>query len=143
MGNEGRILMSYRQIKFRGKNNKSQWVYGALIPPEFSSWYEPSIFDGNLRAEVDGETLGQYTGCMDIEHNEIYEGDILEFTLSDTIRNHVETFRSVVQYVAGTWEVRADKEVAYNFIWLMTNEFLKAKIVGNIHDNPELLEETK
>lgn len=134
--------MSFRMIKFRGKNKSSQWVYGAFIPPEFSSWYEPSIFDGHHRSEVDGETLGQYTGHVDVDGNEIYENDIVEIVISGIEGRH-ETFRNVVKYFMGTWEISASEDVAYNFYYLMIMEFVKAKVLGNIHDNPELLEEKK
>lgn len=152
--------MSYRKIKFRGKNNQSQWVYGALIPPEFSSWYEPSIFDGNMRMEVDGETLGQYTGCRDCYGMEIYEGDVLEISATDKREQSMLILRAVVRFgehFAQSWS-KVPGESCLGYYMEFANgfpkkyyraEFLywhknsKIKIIGNIYDNPELLEDLK
>ena len=66
MGNEERIIMSYREIEFRGKiRNTGEWIHGAFIPADYTYWREPSIADNNHRFEIRPETLGQYTGFKD------------------------------------------------------------------------------
>ena len=117
-----------RLIKFRGKDSFSgQWRYGAYIPTEFTEWREPSIFDGHHRTEVDGETLGQYTGCKDVDGKEIYEGDIIKRTLTPKICGQVI-------FGSSGWTVECgSNEYEINY-------FGSVKVIGNVFDNPELLE---
>ncbi len=135
--------MSYREIKFRGKDVFSEkWCYGVYIPAEFTTWREPSISDGYRRKEIDPETIGQYTGHKDVNGIEIYEGDILKIHI-EGINGTDETFQSVVKFRMGAWEIDAPEDVSYRFDWMLTKEFIKVKVIGNIFDNPELLEEKK
>ena len=153
--------MSYRKIKFRGKDVFSgQWRYGAYIPIDFTQWREPSIFDGHHRAEVDGETLGQYTGYKDENENEIYEGDVLEITIDDRFKKELllVIVHAIVRFGVhfGQMFQKTPKETCLGFYLEWTNgyprkqyrkEFLywvnnsKMRIIGNVYDNPELQEE--
>ena len=120
-----------REIKFRGRvknTNKPQWVYGIVIPPQYSSWEDWTLFDGERRWIVDPETVGQYTGLMDSEENEIYEGDIISFPY----QRRTET--GVVYYVNGGYSVK-------NKVCLPVMFYKEIRVVGNIHDNPELFKE--
>ncbi len=138
-----------RLIKFRGKDSFSgQWRYGAYIPTEFTEWREPSIFDGHHRTEVDGETLGQYTGYKDADGKEIYEGDILILYDSTGVRSSL-----IVCY--GEYEGFQYGGENFGFYISFTRKKLNGinrqdflhwlrqgvKVIGNINDNPEMLEE--
>ncbi len=139
-----------RKIKFRGKDMFSgKWLYGAYIPTEFTQWREPSIFDGHHRAEVDGGTLGQYTGFNDFDGTEIYEGDIFR------VINEPDVGAMVVRFGEnpGTLWGRENYGFYVNFASKRLNEINRqdflfwyrksVRVIGNIHDNPELMEETK
>lgn len=72
-----------RQIKFRGKSiDNGEWVYGDLnqiFVPEGSTEDCPSIsdkFDGTFF--VHPNSVGQFTGIVDKDNEQIYEGDILQ-----------------------------------------------------------------
>lgn len=148
-----------RLIKFRGKDIFSErWRYGVYIPTEFTQWREPSIFDGHHRTEVDGETIGQCTGCIDCYGREIYEGDVLEISATDKREQSMLILRAVVRFGEhyGQYWTKAPSESCLGYYMEFANgfpkkhyraEFLywhknsKIKIIGTIYDNPELLEE--
>ena len=141
-----------RKIKFRGKEiDTGKWVYGGLFkepaPPQcFEKILEDKYWivypnprympDWNLpyemvRTDVDKETIGQYTGLKDKNGKEIYEGDIVYIAAEDErgiIRWDNETARYVVIYD--------------NIITDFNNWYGEdLEVIGNIYDNPELLEE--
>lgn len=137
-----------REIKFRGRRQNGEWIHGALIPTEFSWWGVPSIADKNFRYEVDPETVGQYTGYKDVDGKEIYEGDIIE-NVSIPHESRIIRFGEYAdvplleKYHYGFYVEFLGKRLRD----LYRTEFLfwikrawKCRIVGNIYDNPELME---
>ena len=125
-----------REIKFRGRRPNGQWMYGALIPAELSWWGVPSIADKTRRYEVDPETIGQFTGVYDSEEKPIFEGDVIRFPY----RKREET--GVVYYSSGMFRVK-------NNVYLREDDLFSVvfhkeiHVVGNIHDNPELMKGEK
>lgn len=123
-----------RTIKFRGKDIETgELVYGVLIQ---RMGYMPSILypyehDGKIRyAEraVERETVGQFTGLLDKNGKEIYEGDIYRYDNPNSINE--------VSYCAGGGFTGFDLTPATH----NENKLLDVEVIGNIHDNPELLE---
>lgn len=104
-----------REIKFRGKVLEGGWEYAT---PK-SDWWE------QFWALVDLETVGEYVGLKDKRGNEIYEGDIW------VKRYHNE------DRIRATVVVEMDlKRNMFNGL----REY-QGEVIGNIHDNPELLGE--
>lgn len=116
-----------RTIKFRGKDieNEQQWRYGSLITyPNGASVIVEFDNDGNeLSYDVDADTVGQFTGMLDKNGKEIYEGDIVKAKYA---------MRAKVKYLDVHFCVDFNGYKA-----LIGGE--EYEVVDNIHDNPELL----
>lgn len=87
---------------------------------------------GELRAKNESEKIMQFTGLLDKNGKEIYEGDIVTF--SDAIENK----KVVIEYIAPSFRytVHGGKVdgITFDLIGWSTWE-----IIGNIYENPELL----
>ena len=113
-----------REIKFRGKRiDTGKWVYGYLADESYIN----DINTVDLSSvEVDPDTVGQYTGLKDRNGKEIYEGDIVR---------HINGFIDEVKYRYGGFHP-IDK-----ILWEVQKNLVE--VIGNIHDNPELLEDAE
>ena len=144
-----------REIKFRGKVFlKEEWVYGDLVKTENLCAIKKANGDYFRPTQVAPNTVGQYTGLKDCNDKEIYEGDILQLTIPDGSTRHfvVEwtTEDRKLMPLSGFEHDGNDIRISgWCFNWeghclypsvidgVPDNE--RMEIVGNIHDNPELL----
>lgn len=123
-----------RQIKFRGKDIETgEWIYGHFFQRlgHYPAIVEPRPRDGKVmyyEIAVEDNTVGQFTGLYDKNGQEIYEGDIVTFD------NHLQGISQVVYDYAGFMVESQNYSTAIRYS--MTNHIV---VVGNIHDNPELL----
>ena len=146
-----------RKYRFRGKNKDIGWAYGQLAydvngnayiiqEVELDSSYglEETTLFATMWYRVDKETIGQYTGLKDENGKEIYEGDIIYFSY-DMFVGNFDTFiaKGKVVFEEGAFYVevfeneRTTKDEAY---LLYTINLDTIEVIGNIYDNPELLE---
>ncbi|GHU73778.1 hypothetical protein FACS189413_18410 [Bacteroidia bacterium] len=128
-----------RTIKFRGKTANGEWVTGNLIINSNMGVYKCGITNNGMMPiystykKVDVETVGQFTGLLDINGKEIYEGDILEYKLEDKHRIAFIEYSNIIGRFLG--RTKEYQNVLNSTYWN------KSKVIGNIHDNPELLDE--
>ena len=128
-----------REILFRGKRtDNGEWVYGDLIQNVDClkiREQEKSIKKIAKSYEIDLETVGQFTGLLDKNGKKIFEGDIvLGLFLFDMSINAVVKFRDG----AFGLEWRRGEIIEFNAFTSLCN--ITYEIIGNIYDNPELLE---
>jgi uncharacterized phage protein (TIGR01671 family) len=125
-----------REIEFRGKTIKEkEWIYGGYshhIKDErvfITTMTTDHISDIGWHREVLPETVGQYTGLKDQDRVKIFEGDI--------VKGYSGIFK--VCFVLGKF-VLADIEYPNANLQLLETLVSFVKVIGNIHDNPELME---
>lgn len=133
-----------RTIKFRGKRiDNGQWVYGDLVQCAHDILILP-INTGWTHHKVIPETVGQFTGLLDRNGKEIWEGDIFKEDNSGIVRS-VFRVPGGLAFEDNPVSFGYDHRVPvypYSSIAEMQNvSWLSqcCEVIGNIHDNPELL----
>lgn len=133
-----------REILFRGKNSNGNWIYGNLnYYPDINRTFIrknakeilPS-FRSSLEEEVNKNTVGQFTGLIDKNGTKIFEGDIVVTSIkgNNTVCK-VTWADNVAQFQLWQFHTIPNTSTALN----LGN--YDCEVIGNIHDNPELLKE--
>ena len=140
-----------REILFHGKRvDNGEWVEGDVLQTRYHSGHiEYQIMPQTPISSaypVLSETVGQYTGLTDKNGKKIFEGDIVKCT--DTINDF--EFNAVVEFGNPNGEYNWGYQLKFisgeesNFdilCWVdMEETGAYIEIIGNIHDNPELME---
>lgn len=145
-----------REILFRGKDIKGNWHIGLLAHFE-NGWYISNKAGVSTAYEVIPETVEQYTGLTDKNGTKIFGGDIFRY---NTIAKNEKIAYGMVEYQNTYEQYRVHNPCGYVIHWERNNptastlredlpfwcgDFSNGEVVGNIHDNPELLKggETK
>jgi uncharacterized phage protein (TIGR01671 family) len=126
-----------REIKFRGKCTKeskynNKWVEGSLVVcDDGSALIVQALNDHNtMTYHVKPDTVGQFTGLLDKNGKEVYEGDIA----TDGKYYYTVEFSN---YSCGfVWSRHGSSS---DFHFERINDSEEMKVIGNIHDNSELL----
>ena len=135
-----------REILFRGKRaDNGEWVEGFLtIDPTICDYVIDIV--GLTSIMIHPETVGQYTGLCDKNGKKIFEGDILERKAIFEGSKKKFTQRGYVKYREQWAEFVAINEDGKGLEFAISKVSVdsknsKVEIIGNIHDNPELLKE--
>lgn len=118
-----------REILFRGKSKAqgSEWLYGDVLIYENSAQIWETINNRKHNSVVALETIGQFTGLTDCNGKKIFEGDIVYDT--------IDRENALIIFDIGMYYVHNDKM----HIRLGVSMSMQVEVIGNIHDNPELL----
>lgn len=137
-----------RTIKFRGqKTTNGIWVYGSLV---YSNDLDAAIYyqvgNGSVKSMewvyVKPDTIGQFTGLYDKNGKGIYEGDIISSKENPQIKHLIFYNEKQGKFMAGFYGNTSIYAFGVcgvdNTAWMAEKE-----VIGNIHDNPKLLENEK
>lgn len=142
-----------REILFRAKTKATkEWAYG-----HFAKQYDvPQIYTVNGHECIYEDTLCQYTGLTDKNGTKIFEGDIItfedvcceggsgyeypdEWAVETMNRAEIIIRNGCVCFGKELFETSAYEDI--HFYYPNLNEWFTecAEVIGNVHDNPELL----
>lgn len=131
-----------RKIKFRGKRSiNNEWVYGNYI---LIAWRQETFISESYSCtsshafEVKPESVGQFTGLHDENGTEIYEKDIVKLFYGDKYSIGIVLWNNKI----AAWCIKLKGEHSFGStpIGEMFTSYTSV-VIGNIHDNPELIKE--
>lgn len=134
-----------REILFRGKRlDNGEWIQGDLV--QFPAHGVVRIIKQEQPyedAEVDLDTVGQYTGLTDKNGRKIFEGDIVEYPIEQGKYSEQDIHEVVFETRQGAayFGIKMSDIETWDFCLSVPAKLMR--VIGNIHDNPELLEVTK
>jgi uncharacterized phage protein (TIGR01671 family) len=129
-----------REILFRGKRkDNGEWVEGLLWKKKYNT---DKLFISCFPDKDDNEdvfvirpkTVGQYTGLTDKNNVKMFEGDIVTGLFL-----HSMPVNGVVAFRDGSFGLLWDRAGAETFTPFTSMCNVEYEVIGNIHDNPELL----
>lgn len=140
-----------REILFRAKLKDDHfnkgWQYGLVYCTWFSCnifryWLTPVKKEDLTTADtvcVNSETICEYTGLTDNNGVKIFEGDICDISQFDSKGDEERIRCEVVYHSSSFWLSSIKDDRMFSFAYLPIPE-TAIEIVGNVFDNPELLE---
>ena len=123
-----------REIKFRAKRkDDGSWVEGYLAGPKLIAVTGGEAYEYKPSVQVVPETIGQFTGICDANGKKIFEGDVVRYRWTD------DRYKKNPGYKTGVvvWD-------EFYGCWGLSNWLRcvfrpeRLKVIGNIHDNPDL-----
>ena len=138
-----------REILFRGQPKKGEWIYGAYYhqkefygdKTDFHYIIEScdQLEDNMMNfSGVIPETIGQYTGLTDKNGTKIFEGDIVKVQDDIFGSPFCNGITGKVVYAETAFFIEPKNPMESQWLY---NECAVYEVIGNIHDNPELLKE--
>lgn len=125
----GQTRRKGEKVRMDGTPVESNWVYGGVFQgPNRSVIYG---YDPVEKHVVYSETVGQYTGLVDKNGKRIFEGDVLSVSVTGGV---YADFVGEVYFENGVFMI---SNVRSGFSLLAYRQY--CTVIGNIHDNPELL----
>lgn len=116
-----------REILYRGKDIAGNWHYG--VPLVFTADYVCMTAPHTYNKSVIPETVGQYTGLTDKNGNKIFEGDVVQSVELE--------LKGIIVFDEHCRFMIKDLTTGSTYLLSYNNDIIR--VIGNIHDNPELL----
>lgn len=137
-----------REILFRGKRvDNGEWVEGDFCHP--SNICKESIgYDEQLKQSgipiwedynIRTETVGQYTGLTDKNGKKIFEGDIVQILGESKQYKNVDYNALIIFKLGGFCAIDGTEDNYGLRRYCLSTCDYSLKVIGNVHDNPELL----
>ena len=132
-----------REIKFRGKALTGSWVFGNFIHSKHlqgkSNEFRIKEIDSGLEHDIEINTIGQFTGIHDKNGKEIYDGDVI--IASNGTRQDIRfgVWKFEINTESGADEIDGIGFSFSGYEPLNKSFGLPYEVIGNIHENPELL----
>lgn len=126
-----------REIKFRGKRiDTGEWLYGDLVHSKDKTRCGILVNDAETydECEVNPDTVSQYTGLKDRNGKDVWEGDLLLTPERDIM---------VAEWQDAKIITRCVRPANPRYVNSLTFAYPVSGVIGNIYDNPELLEDGK
>lgn len=132
-----RASIMSKDYLFRAKRASDKvWIFGDLIHSDEKVYIHNGL--AGTYYEVDENTIGEHIGFPDCNSNSIFEGDIVYFYDDRELKYVIEYSVRAAAYVARL--VGANNDDPRMWSHLVAWPYMEAKVIGNIHDNPELIE---
>lgn len=129
-----------REILFRGKRlDTREWIYGYFFLADRKTMIQTESF----YTDVLPKTVGQFTGLYDKNGKRIFEGDVVEYQFAD----EYPTYTGIVKF--GVHVIKDSFKVFGFYLKVIQHDYYDNipldddgcfKVIGNIFDNPDLLE---
>ncbi|MDE7194435.1 MAG: hypothetical protein K2O14_10740 [Oscillospiraceae bacterium] len=135
----------WRGKRINNKEHNGEWVEGILYPVKYTGSTIPGGIDyyivtypsggGRLQIQIGPSTLGECTGLRDDNGRLIFEGDIVKtkYGRTKTVIGFVEFDRYIGEFVLN--------DGIYGYIFGSDILSKECEVIGNIHDNAELIEQ--
>ena len=126
--------MKNNKFKVWCKNNK-EWERDNIFISDDGSLFQYGRSGGLIQISNDTHDVLWYTGLTDKNEKEICEGDIVE--VSPVMLGG--THRGFIKFVCGMYVIELTKSNYAELYSTLSDVKFKTKVIGNVHDNPELL----
>lgn len=124
-----------REILFRGKAIDDNWYYG--VPLVFTEDFVCMTAPHTYNKSVVPSTVGQYTGLTDKNGTKVFEGDIVKHYNKIYIGDPNYYTVSLIEW--NDEKYRYQQRTKDGGCYFVSSDCV-FEVIGNIHDNPELIE---